>query len=116
MQQYCEDQLQSIIARNSQCPEAVPGGGTVVFDDSGECFYICPVKEPYSRNYFSGTASTMKCFIFQSVTDMFGLTGKSESTAGDAGHTINAVNAFAETSAMLPKRFKQKCNEALTPQ
>lgn len=99
-----------------QCSEVVTGDGTKVFDVSGVFFSICPVEGSYSRKLFSGTAGTIKCLICQSTIDKIGATGRSKTACGDTGNTIDAVDAFVETSAMLQKRFKKKCNEALTSQ
>lgn len=90
------------------------GDGTVVFDVTGIFFPTCLVEASYSEKFFSGTGGIMKYIIFQSVMDMIGVTGKSDTTAGHAGNTIDVANACVEIRAMLQKRFKQKCIEALT--
>lgn len=50
----------------------------------------------------------MKCSLFQSVVNTIVVTDRSGTTAGDAGNTIDTVDAFVGTSAMFQIQFKKK--------
>lgn len=78
-------------------------------------FQFVQSKSPIVEEFF-GTAIAMRCFISQSVMDMIGVTDKKETAAGNTSHTIDAIDAFVQTSAMSQKRFKQKSNKSLTTQ
>lgn len=64
-------------------------------------FPICPFEESYSGKLISGTADTIRCYIFQSAVHMIGVTARKETATGDTGHTIDVIDSFVQTSAML---------------
>lgn len=64
------------------------------------------------ESFSSGTAGTIRCFISQSIIDMTGITGTSETTVGETGYTTGAVDTVVQASAMLQEQLKQKCNGA----
>lgn len=58
--------------------------------------------------FFSSTADTMRRFIFESIMNLVGVTDWNETTAGDAGHIIDAIDSSIQTRAMMQTRLKQK--------
>lgn len=73
-------------------------------------------KESYIKKVFSGTATTTKCFIFQSVMEMIGRTRSSKTAAGNTCHTMSTDDAYVQTIVILQKQFYRKCNRVLTSQ
>lgn len=112
-QQYYENHLRNIEAPISHFSEVVFDDRSVHFDVSGAFFSICAVEESESGKFCSGAANIMRSFTSQSVMDVIRVTVRKGTVADDTGHIIDAIGSFVQSSAMLPKRLKQKCNKAL---